>query len=138
MIMEATIQQYFVSSRFDYFLRILLNEFYNKPVWVNPYATVIFQVGFVQTRQRFKCLAHMLTTLQAKRFALGSALSKRLHRKRSGFAKSEIVPVGNDPTRAILWRKKVQAKMGIFKLFGHESALEYCNPQVRPVLVSHA
>ncbi len=37
-------QQYVVSSRFDMFLRRLLGEFFEKPVWANPFPTVIAQV----------------------------------------------------------------------------------------------
>ena len=47
--------RYFVSTRFDYFLKCLLDEFFCKPVWANPYPVVIFQ---------------------AKRFALSAQLTK--------------------------------------------------------------
>eukprot|EP00750_Incisomonas_marina_P027850 INCI6244.10.p1 GENE.INCI6244.10~~INCI6244.10.p1 ORF type:complete len:1059 (-),score=175.17 INCI6244.10:81-3257(-) len=110
MVMEATTQQYFVSTRFDYFLKCLLDEFFCKPVWANPYPVVIFQ---------------------AKRFALSAQLTKAVRRRDSGFAKQDIVPIGRNKERPVLWVKKAHTvDRGISKAYGHVCALEYCNPQV--------
>ena len=55
----------------------------------------------------------------------------KVRRRDSGFAKQDIVPIGRNKERPVLWVKKAHTvDRGISKAYGHVCALEYCNPQV--------